>query len=222
MLTREPTVAGSPKPRTRIKTHQQQAAQLVRLADMRRHLIVESWQRFDALDGQTKVALDGSWKILGRVITRQSLVAVSRQLDPLRRDLTRLAVPGEYEESVRQDTLLNLDAFARALQQSEPSLVRAQGAKWVGQLRDHFKQLSFDESALLETDQSRGLALKEFLASNRAITAQTQTLSKLPGTPSNNAAGRASIAPAAARISFSALASVSAAVTTTSTPRPVA
>ncbi len=110
-----------------VAAHQRKAIRLISLADTRRQLIVQSGQHFDALDAQITNALDGAWKIFGRVITRQSLVAVSRQLDPLRRDLTRMAIPGEHEQSDGQATLLRLAAFERLLQQSESSLLRSQG-----------------------------------------------------------------------------------------------
>jgi len=74
-----------------ISEQQESADNLVRIADARRDLLRETNQYFDSLDARSKASLDGAWKILGRVVARQSLIDLSRRIDDIRRNLGSLS-----------------------------------------------------------------------------------------------------------------------------------
>ncbi len=62
------------------------ARQRVAQADARRQASAAYWEALDALDTELKTALDSTWwKILGRVIARESLLDMNRRADEIRR-----------------------------------------------------------------------------------------------------------------------------------------
>jgi diguanylate cyclase (GGDEF)-like protein len=112
-----------------------------------RHALSTSFAgHLDALDSQVKTALDGSWKIFGRVIARQSLISLNRALDGLRRSASSVAASGNSAPS--PETLdavaLAQRRFATEVENNVASLERSQGAPWVAQLRQNLEQLQSD------------------------------------------------------------------------------
>ena len=73
---------------------------VIRVADERRAVLAGYWSHFESVDAQVKKALDqNNWKIFGRVISRQSLLALSRDLDDIRRGSTQLNTRRERRDA---------------------------------------------------------------------------------------------------------------------------
>ncbi|MBV8495402.1 MAG: hypothetical protein JO361_01330, partial [Gammaproteobacteria bacterium] len=93
-----------------------QGALLVQAAPERREHEASYATHFDNLDARMQKALDGSWKIFGRVIAQQSLVALSLGLDDIRRSSSTLAADGWIDRKVVNELTTAQDAFAKALE----------------------------------------------------------------------------------------------------------
>ncbi len=89
----------------------EQARVWVNQADARKRASAAYWESVDALDTELRGALDRTWKILGRVIARESLLDMSRRADEIRRLSSRVLLAsslelGGYEELVRSQNAL--------------------------------------------------------------------------------------------------------------------
>jgi diguanylate cyclase (GGDEF)-like protein len=87
------------------------AQALVQQAQARRQAREAYWTALDSLDGEIKGALDQNWKILGRVIARESLLDMSRQADEIRRRSTHVMMEGTFTPA----DSLELDSTQAAL-----------------------------------------------------------------------------------------------------------
>ena len=111
----------------RVRSQEAAAASLVRLADARRELVTQYWQHFEAIDAQMKASVDRAWKIFGRVIARESLIQLSRDLDALRLNPTNGSAKGDAGGPDMVALSVSLPAFAASLDSNRGSLARSQG-----------------------------------------------------------------------------------------------
>jgi diguanylate cyclase (GGDEF)-like protein len=71
----------------------------VEQGDARRQASLAYWEGLDALDTELKSALDRTWKILGRVIARESLLDMNRRADEIRRLSSRVVLANSVDAS---------------------------------------------------------------------------------------------------------------------------
>jgi diguanylate cyclase (GGDEF)-like protein len=135
---------------------------VIRLADERRAILAGYWSHFESVDSQVKQALDqNNWKIFGRVISRQSLSSLSRDLDDIRRGATQLNTSGE--SAAMLDSLGQSETHFRAtLDQNAVGLQRSQGAQWVEKLRGEFGTVLGNRARLAELDAQNPRGIGEF------------------------------------------------------------
>jgi diguanylate cyclase (GGDEF)-like protein len=126
--------SGDPKPaghiRTELRTYAGQASTLIKTADARRAAEVARTAALDSFSARVKEALAGAWTIFGRVVSRESLVALSDDLDSLRQH-------SEVLQSAAPITAPQIAAVTSAEQRLQQTLQtnaagfrRAQGDKW--------------------------------------------------------------------------------------------
>jgi diguanylate cyclase (GGDEF)-like protein len=124
--------------------------EIVRVSDARRMVLAAYWSHFESVDGQVKKTLDrNNWRIFGRVISRQSLLSLSRGLDDIRRESATLN--GSEENPSLLDALTQSQAlFTSALEANATGLGRSQGAEWVSDLRREFGAVIASRTRLSE------------------------------------------------------------------------
>ncbi|MDB6009431.1 MAG: diguanylate cyclase [Gammaproteobacteria bacterium] len=146
--------------RPRVRDLRNAGDEVVRVADDRRTVLAGYWSHFESVDAQVKKALDqNNWKIFGRVISRQSLLGLSRELDDIRRGSTQLNTAGE--DAAMLDSLAQSQThFAAALERNAGGLARSQGAAWVDSLRKEFNAVLANRKQLAQLDEQnpRGVA----------------------------------------------------------------
>jgi len=91
--------------------------EIVRDSDARRNMVHEYWGRFENVDLRMKGSLDRSWKIFGRVIARQSLISLGRDLDDVRRRSQQLTPAGGYDAAMLKGLADSQLSFATTLEQ---------------------------------------------------------------------------------------------------------
>ncbi len=125
---------------------------VIRNADERRAVLAAYWSHFDNADAQVKKALDrNNWRIFGRVISRQSLLSLSRALDDIRRRSTQLGTNAEDPSML--DALAQSQAlFTVTLSRNAPGLSRAEGEPWVADLGREFAAVIQSRKELAELD----------------------------------------------------------------------
>ncbi len=75
--------------------------ELAKIERIRSEQTREYWKRFEQADSRIKTAVDGGWKIFGRVLARQSLVDLSRQMDEIRRSFVSYSSSNGEDKSAR-------------------------------------------------------------------------------------------------------------------------
>src|ERR1700692_3400516 len=93
------------------------AEEVVRDADARRAMVSEYWERFENVDRHMKGSVDRSFKIFGRVIARQSLISLGRDLDDVRRRSEQLTPGGGYDPALLEGLAQSQLHFATTLEQ---------------------------------------------------------------------------------------------------------
>jgi len=124
----------------------------VRAADGRRVLFASYWDAFERVDARMKGSLDRNWKIFGRVIARQSLIALSRDLDEIRRHSARLSPAGQFDPATMQQLAESQTQFAATLEGHARNLGRSQGAEWLKELQADFATVVQKRSELAAAD----------------------------------------------------------------------
>jgi diguanylate cyclase (GGDEF)-like protein len=147
------------------------ADELVRAADVRRSVLKEFWERFDALDARTKASLAGSWKIFGRVVARKTLVDLNSSLDEIRREFARLPAGGLYGQDALAAVTTSETALAANLQTNEAALTRSQGDTWFRQARADVAQLRSLQDRLVIMDGKRRDAETQFVKMSQSLMA---------------------------------------------------
>ena len=156
---------------SRVRSHEAAAANLVRMADARRELVSQYRQHFEAMDSQMKASVDRAWKIFGRVIARESLIQLSRDLDALRPTFTNGSAIGDASEPDMATLAASLSAFAASLDSSRASLARSQGEDWVERMGAGHASLVDIHGKVLAADSELRNA-NEVVASGSASLAQ--------------------------------------------------
>ena len=138
--------------RPRLTAFRTTGDEVVRVADERRSVLAGYWTHFESVDTQVKKALDqNNWKIFGRVISRQSLLTLSRDLDDIRRSSTQLNAGGE--NAAMPDSLgQSLAHFSATVERNAAGLGRSQGAQWVEGLRTQFGAVLASRGQLAQLD----------------------------------------------------------------------
>jgi diguanylate cyclase (GGDEF)-like protein len=135
---------------------------LVNASDARRAAFASYWSHFEDVDGLIKSALDRNWTIFGRVISRQSLITLSRDFDDIRRRAAQMTAAGGYEPRTLSALVDSEVTFSSALERHAAGLTRSQGAQWVEQLRNGFSQVVSSRTALASADHQAAVALSIF------------------------------------------------------------
>ena len=133
--------------------------EVVRDSDARRSMVSEYWERFEAVDKRMKGSVDGSWKIFGRVIARQSLISLGRDLDDVRRRSEQLAPGGGYDAAMLDGLAQSQLRFETTLQQNSKTLAASQGEEWVKHLNEELSQMSSSRAQLATLDEQTTHAL---------------------------------------------------------------
>jgi diguanylate cyclase (GGDEF)-like protein len=133
-----------------ITDYRQRGDALVRLADARRDARDQYAAQFEAMNARVKTALDGAWRIFGRVVTRQSLVQLSAKVDEIRRRCVVLSEP-QLPDVAALDALVASElSLANTLKDTDKELARAEGPRWVGQMREDLANLVATRSHIVD------------------------------------------------------------------------
>jgi diguanylate cyclase (GGDEF)-like protein len=119
--------------RQALQTYEAAGRNSIRLADARRAALQEMAGSADAMDRQLKTSLDGAWKIFGRVLARQSLMQLRSELDDIRRGIARSAMAVVTAGET---------AFAATINGNAAAFSRAEGGRWIGELRENSRKLA--------------------------------------------------------------------------------
>ena len=137
------------------------ADEVVRDSDARRAMVAEYWQRFENVDRRMKGSVDRSFKIFGRVIARQSLISLGRDLDDVRRRSEQLTPGGGYDPALLDGLAQSQTHFATTLEEDARNLTNSQGEDWVKNLKEELALVISSTEQLGSLDQQATHALSD-------------------------------------------------------------
>jgi diguanylate cyclase (GGDEF)-like protein len=119
-------------------------------SDAQRGAAREYLARLDDLDARITVSINAGWKIFGRVLARESLLAVHSDIESLRRLFGGIGDP-EHVAAALPEVAASELSLRKAYDASEPGLLKSEGADWVHQTRDDFVRMAALRDAVLAT-----------------------------------------------------------------------
>ncbi|HEY6124499.1 MAG TPA: EAL domain-containing protein [Steroidobacteraceae bacterium] len=144
-----------------LKTHEKSAAALIQTAQDRRVALTSYSTTFSRMKERLDGSMDRAWKIMGRVVARQSLLKLTAELDEIQTRFATRNASGTAGDG--QARLMNAEqAFAATLQQNEAALRRSQGAEWLAALRSDVTQLQGARAALAQVEQRQAFLTQTF------------------------------------------------------------
>jgi diguanylate cyclase (GGDEF)-like protein len=148
--------------------------ELIRDADGRRSMVAEYWEHFESVDRRMKGSLDRSFKIFGRVIARQSLISLGRDLDDLRRRSEPLTPAGGYDPAVLDRLAQSQAHFATTLEENSRELASSQSDEWVARLKEELADVisSREQLGTLDQQTTHALAIFQKDAEDVSVTAR--------------------------------------------------
>jgi diguanylate cyclase (GGDEF)-like protein len=145
-----------------LKVHRRLGESLVLEADSRRERLLQYVTLLEGLKTRDKSSLDKSWTIFGRVVTRQSLVQLSADLDVLFHHSTALDLADDLDPA-------KIDALRRAetkvqkdLDDNQNALTRSEGAAWYTAMHADLAALVALRALIVQTNEQISGGMREF------------------------------------------------------------
>jgi diguanylate cyclase (GGDEF)-like protein len=154
-----------------VNSYRQHGEELVHKSDDRRELTSKYAALFEALTAGEKSSLTGSWKIFGRVITRQSLLQLSADLDTLLHLSVTFASADHSDPAQIAALLMSEQAIQKDLDENKNSLRHSQGDAWFNAMRTDIDSLVALRAAIDQTD-------KEMQERSQELSQQAVSLAK--------------------------------------------
>lgn len=127
----------------------------VQFADTRRARDEDYGRTLATLDAMLAQSIDRGWKVLGRLVARQSLINLSRDLQSIKSSFMALTA-GNHQSAAAVEALQSSETvFDLELQKSRANLQRSQGEKWVAAVDSEFAALTASRIAGFAADQGK-------------------------------------------------------------------
>jgi diguanylate cyclase (GGDEF)-like protein len=172
-------------PGAALREHQQTAMRLVEGARDSRTTAQRYSSTMARLTARLQESIDGAWKIMGRVVARQSVLKLISHLDEMKSAFGARG-PGSPADALKRMASAEA-AFATTLQTNAVALRRSQGEAWMLDTQSDLATLGATRAAFARADHVRRSASESFARQRQSLTA---TLTEL--------AGRANVQPAVA------------------------
>jgi diguanylate cyclase (GGDEF)-like protein len=144
------------------KIHQREGDSLILMSDDRRDMILKYVTLFEALSARDKNSLDGSWKIFGRVVARQSLLQLNADLDALRRHATAFS-SAENSDALEITALLQAEqALQKLLDENHKGLRRSEGDAWYEAMYSDFTAFVATRASIVQANEQLRDRSQEF------------------------------------------------------------
>ncbi len=153
--------------------------ELVQVARERRATIDRYTSTVAAMNARLQKSIDGAWKIMGRVVARQSLIQLTAELDVIQASFaTRDAATGGHSRLVSAE-----QAFLATFQKHYASLRRSQGVEWLTAMRNDLAKLAASRQKLVQADRQKSLMAQNFAGESARLAQTVSVISNLEAHP---------------------------------------
>ena len=151
-----------------LRVHEKTSAQLFLTASDSRAVVNRYATILTRVNARLQKSIDGAWKILGRVVARQSLLKLTAQLDEIEKGFGVRGPSGSMTRALPRMASAE-QAFAATLEKSASTLRRAQGEDWVIETRKDIAALGSSRALLAQTQSRQSLLVAEFAREGRRL-----------------------------------------------------
>lgn len=162
-------VLQSSKLRGAIDQYVKSGNEMVQLSDKRRRLRSDYTQLLVSIKTSLKQAVDHSFKLFGRVVSRQYLVLMSTDFDAILALSASIDLHTTEDDSVIAAITANEAKLASTLKLNEISLVHSEGAEWLARLQEDLAQSGSLRSSLLHLNQQTPLNAATFAQTSASV-----------------------------------------------------
>jgi diguanylate cyclase (GGDEF)-like protein len=145
-----------------LKAHQQLGESLVLEADARHEMLLKYATLLDGLKTRDKSSVDKAWKIFGRVVTRQSLLQLSADLDILLHHSAALDLADDLEPTKMAAFLKAETTVQKDLDDNQNALTRSEGAAWYTAMHAEFAALMAMRELIVRANEEISRGMREF------------------------------------------------------------
>src|SRR5450755_3143248 len=184
----------SAKLRGAIDLYVKSGNEIVQLSDKRRRLQGDYTQLLVSIKTSLKQAVDHSFKLFGRVVSRQYLVQMSTDFDAVLALSASIDLHTTEDDPVIAAITSNEAKLASTLKLNEISLVRAEGAEWLARLQEDLAQSGSLRSSLLHLNQQIPLNAATFAQASASVR-QLAVPVIIPATVVKHVSRQATVAP---------------------------
>ena len=179
--------------RSVVKQHKAAATRWIELSQQRRKLLRDYAETLGHMNSRVSGSLDGAFKILGRVVARQSLVQLNTNLGALRDSFAAATRAGSTSVEAFNALTTAEASFADTLRMNEKSLLRAEGNDWFAAMETDVGVLAAVRASLGESQSELSTTANSFVeqtAKLQTMTPKIITVKAQPATPAEKAAPR--------------------------------
>jgi diguanylate cyclase (GGDEF)-like protein len=181
------------KSSTALKVHRRFAESLVLAADDRREMLLKYATVLGGLKTRDKSSLDKAWKIFGRVVTRQSLLQLSSDLDGLLHESADLD-PADALEATKMAALLRAEATVRGdLDDNQHALERSEGIPWYTAMHADLAALVTLRELVVQANEKIGGGMRELSRQSAELTKFLPSKIESPVDPTPQTTGPAEV-----------------------------
>jgi diguanylate cyclase (GGDEF)-like protein len=145
-----------------LKVHQRQGTDLVVAGDERREMLVKYAALLEELKTRDKTSLAKSWKIFGRVVTRQSLLQLSADLDVLLHNSAALEMTDTGDPAPMAAFLKAEAAVQKDLDDNQNALTASEGGAWYTSMHADLAALAAMRGLIVESNERIAGRMREF------------------------------------------------------------
>jgi len=154
-----------------IASHKASADRFVQARRVRRDLLTRYSALLTGMELRIRTAIEQSWKVQGRAVTRDALLEVRAQVDAVR---AAFATRGAFDgRELDTSPLAGAErAVSETMRSREPVLRRSPGSDWFHAMATDAQSLTITRVALFRNEETRMAAVDNFARESRRLAAQ--------------------------------------------------
>jgi diguanylate cyclase (GGDEF)-like protein len=151
-----------------LRAHVTTSTQLVRAARDSGAILARYSATLERMNVRLHKSIDGAWKIMGRVVARQSLLKLTSELDEIQAGLGLREASGSMKRALPRMASAE-QAFAATLEKNAAALRRSQGNAWFTSTQNDIASLIASRTLLATADTRRVLLGGAFARERRKL-----------------------------------------------------
>ncbi|MBC8027368.1 MAG: diguanylate cyclase, partial [Steroidobacteraceae bacterium] len=152
-----------------LRAHATTSTQLVKVARDSGTILARYSVTLTRMNARLQKSIDGAWKIMGRVVARQSLLKLTAALDEIQAGVGLREPSGSMKRALPRMASAE-QGFAATLEKSASALRRSQGEVWLADTQKDIAALAASRTLLARAETRRVLLVGTFARERKSLT----------------------------------------------------